>query len=77
MVPPGAPDWLRTDRCVDEGAWVIKSHAWTSMRQETAKIEFGINGAWEKAPLTGRNGKYAWTGWEYEWKADPEQHILQ
>ena len=77
MVPPGAPDWLSRDRCVDEGTVIIKGRAWTGMGHKIAKIEFGINGAWEEAQLTGRNGKYAWTGWKHEWKAEPGQHILQ
>ena len=77
MVPPGVPDWLSRDRSVKSGNVTITGKAWSGAGHKITKVEFGVNGNWEDAQIIGRSGKYAWTGWQYVWNAEPGDHILQ
>ena len=77
MVPPGVPDWLSRDRCVNEGEVTIYGRAWSGGGKTITRVEFGINGNWQEAKIIGRTGKYAWTLWQYIWKAEPGEFILQ
>ena len=77
MVPPGVPDWLSRDRCVEPGVVTINGRAWTGAGKKITKVEFALNGQWEEAEITGQVGKFAWTGWKFNWDAKPGEHILQ
>lgn len=77
MVPPGVPDWLSRERCVVAGDVHIQGRAWSGAGLAIAKVEFGVDGNWQEAKLTGRKGKYAWTGWNHNWHAEPGEHVLQ
>ena len=77
MVPPGVPDWLSRDRCVNDGEIIICGRAWSGGGKTITRVEFGVNGIWEDAKITGRTGKYAWTGWQYVWNAEPGEYVLQ
>ena len=46
-------------------------------REKITKVEFALNGQWEEAEITGQVGKFAWTGWKFNWDAKPGEHILQ
>ena len=77
MVPPGVPDWLSRDRCVDSGEVTIVGRAWSGGGHKITKVEFGVNGDWRNAQIIGHIGKYAWTRWQYIWNAVPGEHLLQ
>ena len=77
MVPPGVPDWLSRERCVKAGDVHIQGRAWSGLGRTITKVEFAANGAWQEAKLKERRGKFAWTGWEHTWSAEPGKHVLQ
>jgi hypothetical protein len=41
-----------------------------------ARIEVGIDGAWQDAQLEPRQGPFAWSGWHFTWHATPGEHEL-
>ena len=77
MVPPGVPDWVSRQRCVDEGSVQVQGRAWSGGGRAIVKVEFGVNGIWQEAKLADRVGKYAWTGWSHSWCATPGEYVLQ
>ncbi len=76
MVPPGVPDWLSRNRCVEPGIITINGKAWSGSGKKITKVEFGSNGNWEEAKIQEQVGKFAWTSWQYRWDAKPGNHIL-
>ena len=77
MVPPGVPDWLSRNRCVEPGIITINGKAWSGAGKKITKVEFGSNGNWEQAEIQEQVGKFAWTSWRYRWDAKPGNHILK
>ncbi len=77
MVPPGVPDWISRTRCVAPGRVSITGRAWSGAGRAITKVEFGVDDNWQEAEITGRSGRYAWTGWHTEWDAQPGKHILR
>ncbi len=77
MIPPGVPDWLSRERCLEAGNVTIKGRAWSGLGREIVKVEFGVDGKWQDTTLLGRIGKYAWTGWSCTWYAEVGEHNLQ
>ena len=77
MVPPGVPDFVTRDRCLKAGTTRVEGRAWSGAGKNISKVEFGINGKWEKAKILDKVGKYAWTKWVFDWDAKPGQYILQ
>ena len=41
------------------------------------KVELGVDDTWFQTQLSSRPGRYAWTGWETEWRATPGQYMLK
>ena len=77
MVPPGVPDWISRNRCVEPGKITVNGRAWSGAGNKITRVEFGIDGNWEAAEILDQVGKFAWTGWRYQWEAKPGEHILQ
>ena len=77
MVPPGVPDWLSRNRCVEPGIITINGKAWSGAGKKITKVEFSSNGNWEQAEIQEQVGKFAWTSWRYRWDAKPGNHILK
>ncbi|WP_299849573.1 sulfite oxidase [uncultured Roseovarius sp.] len=77
MVPPGVPDWISRARFVEPGPVTIGGRAWSGAGRAITRVEFGVDGIWHEADLTGRSSRYAWTGWRADWQAEPGTHVLQ
>ena len=77
MVPPGVPDWISRNRCIEPGKITVNGRAWSGAGKKITKVEFASNGNWEPAEILDQVGKFAWTGWRYQWEAKPGEHILQ
>lgn len=69
MAPPGIPDWYSRRRLIEAGVVTLRGRAWSGAGTPIAKVEVGINGRWGAATLEPGPGKYAWTGWRYDWNA--------
>jgi hypothetical protein len=76
MVPPGIPDWYTRRRLVDAGVVTLLGRAWSGGGVPIAKVEVGIDGAWQPAELDPPAGKFAWRGWRAAWNAKPGEHEL-
>ncbi|MEZ5855983.1 MAG: hypothetical protein R3D67_15025 [Hyphomicrobiaceae bacterium] len=55
----------------------LSGRAWSGAGVGIAKVEVGIDGAWQQAALAPETGRYAWRGWQCEWQATPGDHELQ
>lgn len=77
MVPPGVPDWITRQRCVDAGAVVVQGRAWSGGGRRIVKVELGDGTDWKDAALRAPSGRYSWTGWQAEWRATPGHHVLR
>ena len=77
MVPPGIPDFLTRRRQVAAGAVAVEGRAWSGYGPVT-RVEFSDDGGhtWGDAELGQPLGRYGWTSWRHEWRAEPGQHEL-
>lgn len=76
MVPPGIPDWYTRRRLVERGHVELFGRAWSGGGTAIAKVEVGIDGAWYAAEVDTSPSAYAWSGWRYEWQAQPGEYEL-
>jgi len=76
LVPPGIPDWYTRRRLVDAGPIKLVGRAWSGGGVGIAKVEVGIDGAWQPAELDAPLGRFAWRGWRSTWNAAPGEHEL-
>jgi DMSO/TMAO reductase YedYZ molybdopterin-dependent catalytic subunit len=76
LVPPGIPDFYTRSRMVDRGSIIIHGRAWSGAGVPVARVELGIDGAWQDAKLDAAAGPYAWRGWSAVWQAEPGEHEL-
>jgi DMSO/TMAO reductase YedYZ molybdopterin-dependent catalytic subunit len=76
LVPPGIPDWYTRHRLVDAGAVTLTGRAWSGGGVPIAKVEVGIDGAWQPAELEAPLGRFAWRGWRAVWNPTPGEHEL-
>jgi DMSO/TMAO reductase YedYZ molybdopterin-dependent catalytic subunit len=76
LVPPGIPDWYTRRRLADAGAVTLTGRAWSGRGVPIAKVEVGVDGAWQPAELDPPQGKFAWRGWRRVWNATPGEHEL-
>lgn len=77
MVPPGVPDWSTRCRYLKSGTTTLTGRAWSGLGQDIAGVEIEIDGSWYAASLSPRVGRYAWTGWHFEWEATPGEYYLR
>lgn len=76
MVPPGVPDWISRKRRLSPGLVRLRGRAWSGGGVPVERVELRIGGEWQRAELGRPLGPYAWTGWHYDWNAQPGHHIL-
>jgi DMSO/TMAO reductase YedYZ molybdopterin-dependent catalytic subunit len=74
LMPPGIPDWYTRRRLVDAGRVTLIGRAWSGGGVPIAKMEVGIDGAWQSAELDPPAGTFAWRGWRTVWGATPGEH---
>ena len=77
MVPPGIPDWISRIRFLKPEKITITGRAWSGGGVPIRKVEFGVGDCWQEATLSKPVGHYAWTGWSFEWLAQPGEHVLR
>ncbi|MCY3983811.1 MAG: molybdopterin-dependent oxidoreductase [Roseovarius sp.] len=77
MVPPGLPDWISRLRFVRPGKTAITGRAWSGGGVPIRKVEFSDGDHWREAVLSRPVGHYAWTGWSFNWFAEPGEHVLR
>jgi DMSO/TMAO reductase YedYZ molybdopterin-dependent catalytic subunit len=76
MVPPGIPDWFTQERLVEAGPVTIHGRAWSGNGVPVTKVEVAVDGTWAEASLDPVAAKYAWRGWQFNWKAVRGEHEL-
>jgi DMSO/TMAO reductase YedYZ molybdopterin-dependent catalytic subunit len=74
--PPGVPDWVSRKRWMPAGRVTVEGRAWSGGGVPIDSVEVMLDGVWQKAELTGKPGRYAWTGWRSDWDATPGVHHL-
>lgn len=77
MVPPGVPDWGSRLRYLRSGPVTVQGKAWSGGGVPITRVEFGVDGTWRDAKLKAPKGRYAWTGWQVDWRARPGEHVLR
>jgi DMSO/TMAO reductase YedYZ molybdopterin-dependent catalytic subunit len=77
MVPPGIPEFMTRDRTVEAGEVVLEGRAWSGLAP-IASVEVSADGGstWAPAELGPEDGRWAWRGWTYRWRAKPGDHVL-
>ena len=75
MIPPGYPDFLTRQRFVDRGQVELHGRAWSGLAP-VARVEIGVNEAWDDATLDDPIGEFAWRGWTWIWNAQPGDRRL-
>jgi DMSO/TMAO reductase YedYZ molybdopterin-dependent catalytic subunit len=75
MIPPGHPEFHTRHRFVDAGGVTLRGRAWSGMAP-IARVEVGVDGAWEDAKVEPPPGEFAWSSWSFEWDARPGEHVL-
>jgi DMSO/TMAO reductase YedYZ molybdopterin-dependent catalytic subunit len=77
MVPPGIPEFLSRRRIVDAGEHVLEGRAWSGFAP-IASVEVSVDRgvSWTPAELRPVNGRWAWSGWRFRWRAEPGEHEL-
>ena len=77
MVPPGIPDFLTRTRFLAAGPCVLEGRAWSGWAP-IRRVEVSVDGGrtWDDASLGEAPSEFAWSGWTYEWHAEPGEHEL-
>ena len=76
LVPPGIPDFYSRHRMVEAGPTRLYGRAWSGAGVAIARVEVGVDGAWQEAELDAPQGKFAWRGWRCMWDARAGEHEL-
>ncbi len=77
MIPPGFPDFLSRIRFVEAGTVPLEGRAWSGWAP-VERVEVSVDGGqtWVDAALGESLGEFAWSGWSYEWEAEPGEYEL-
>ena len=75
MAPPGIAEFITDRRVVDAGVVRIEGRAWSGVGG-IARVEFGLDGEWERATVEPTAVSTAWRGWSFDWDAQPGEHVL-
>jgi DMSO/TMAO reductase YedYZ molybdopterin-dependent catalytic subunit len=77
MIPPGFPDFLARTRFVEAGPCALEGRAWSGWAP-VDRVDVSSDGgrSWGEAELRAPVGEYAWSGWSYEWEAEPGEYEL-
>jgi sulfane dehydrogenase subunit SoxC len=77
MIPPGLPDFPSRSRFVDAGAVPLRGRAWSGWGPvERVEVSTDAGSTWAKANLDDPVGEFAWSGWTFDWEAEPGEHEL-
>jgi DMSO/TMAO reductase YedYZ molybdopterin-dependent catalytic subunit len=77
MVPPGVPDFLTRERMLEPGPVTITGRAWSGHGTiERVEVSADRGASFAPAILEEPLGEAAWTGWRFEWDAQPGEHVL-
>lgn len=76
LVPPGIPDFYTRVRMVEAGDVPLYGRAWSGAGVPVVRVEVGVDGVWQQAALEPEQGRFAWRGWRFTWKATPGEHEL-
>jgi DMSO/TMAO reductase YedYZ molybdopterin-dependent catalytic subunit len=77
MVPPGIPDFFTRTRHLEAGRCVLEGRAWSGWAP-IERVEVSTDGGrtWDGAELGEPLSRFAWSGWTFEWQAEPGEHEL-
>ena len=77
LVPPGIPEFMTRERFVPAGEVLVQGRAWSGLAP-VASVEVSADGgsAWATAELEPEEGRWAWRGWSFRWRADPGAYVL-
>jgi DMSO/TMAO reductase YedYZ molybdopterin-dependent catalytic subunit len=75
MIPPGYPDFMTRRRFVEAGPVEIRGRAWCGSAP-VARVDVGVDEAWDEAKVQPPLGEFAWCSWSYRWEATPGEHTL-
>jgi DMSO/TMAO reductase YedYZ molybdopterin-dependent catalytic subunit len=76
ILPPGIPDWYTRRRLVEHGTVEVAGRAWSGAGAAIARVELGVDGAWQDAEVEARGARFAWQRWRAKWQATPGEHEL-
>lgn len=76
MVPPGVPDWITRKRWLSPGKVTLQGRAWSGAGVPVERVEVRIGDTWHEAEVEAPLGRYAWSGWSFEWEAEPGHYRL-
>jgi DMSO/TMAO reductase YedYZ molybdopterin-dependent catalytic subunit len=77
MVPPGIPDFFTRERRVAAGPVTIHGRAWSGRGPiERVELSADSGATWSDASLQPPAGPHAWTGWSFDWNAQPGSYEL-
>jgi DMSO/TMAO reductase YedYZ molybdopterin-dependent catalytic subunit len=77
MIPPGFPNFLSRTRFVEAGKVRLEGRAWSGWAP-VERVEVSLDGgeSWTDASLGKPPGEFAWSGWAYDWEAEPGEYEL-
>jgi len=77
MVPPGIPEFQSRDRVVEAGPCHMEGRAWSGVGPVT-RVEVSADGGqrWADATVEHASGRFGWSRWTFEWRAEPGEHVL-
>jgi sulfane dehydrogenase subunit SoxC len=77
MIPPGFPEFLSRTRYLQRGPCRLEGRAWSGWAP-IARVEVSVDGGatWDDADVRSPVSEFAWSGWTYEWHAEPGEWEL-
>jgi sulfane dehydrogenase subunit SoxC len=77
MVPPGIPHFFSRERQLRPGPCTLRGRAWSG-QGAIERVEVSTDGgaSWADAQLGAPGGPHAWTGWSFDWTAEPGTYEL-
>jgi DMSO/TMAO reductase YedYZ molybdopterin-dependent catalytic subunit len=77
MVPPGVPDFLTRERHLEPGPVPLTGRAWSG-HGPIERVEVSTDGGatFAEAVLDPPLGPHAWSGFRFDWEAEPGEHEL-
>ena len=77
LMPPGIPEFMTRERFVPAGEVLVQGRAWSGLAP-VASVEVSADGgsSWATAELEPEEGRWAWRGWSFRWRADPGAYVL-
>jgi sulfane dehydrogenase subunit SoxC len=77
MIPPGFPEFLSRTRHVAPGPCLLEGRSWSGWAPIT-RVEVSVDGGatWEDADVGPAVSEFAWSGWSFQWEAEPGEYEL-